>query len=216
MRKAVAFFSLIVICVSSYCCIGNKAETDDTQHLLSSEEKRHGLYHYHQRTKFSNEKAKKLFEKAKNLSEKGDFIRAKKLFLESLKIEPENAMVLTCLGNLAYASGNFNDAVGYYNRSHIVSDSIHLNAGVHLGRSYYLNGEYDKCIIISKYTLAQTTDEKTYYMAYYNMTKAQIKQGNCEAAEKSFKKAKPVIHQFSSFKTRIHALEHELSSCKNQ
>lgn len=206
-------FVILLLGLLGSGCIGNKAETDNTHHLLSGEEKRYGLNQYRLRTNFRNSEARKLNDRAVKLARNGNNADAHQIFLKALSLEPENAIVLTHLGNIAYASGNLNEAIGFYNRSHIVSDSLHLNAGVHLGRSYYLNGEYGKCIIISKYTLSQTDDEKTYYLSYYNMTKAFIKKGDCESAQKSFRHAKQMIGKYDSFRKRIYALRHELENC---
>lgn len=216
MRKVVSLIPLLLLAVASLNCGGNRAEADDTQHLLSAEDKRSGLHHYQQRMKFSDRDAQQLCEKGLALLEKRNYAAARDYLLRALEREPVNAVVLTNLGHVAYETGNFAQAIDYYNRSHIIFDPTQLNAGVHLGRSYYLNGEYDKCIIISKYTLAQTDDEKSYYMSYYNMTKALIKQGDCKAAEVSFKKTEPAIHNFKSLKSRIYVLEHELKNCKDK
>lgn len=213
MRKVVSLFALILLAAANHGCVGNKAETDDTQHLISSEDKKNGLHHYQQRMKFTNAEAKALCDKGIKAYESGNFALARRLLLKALALEPVNAVVLTNLGHVAYETGNYSEAVDFYNRSHIIFDPAQLNAGVHLGRSYYLNGEYDKCIIISKYVLKQTDDEKSYYMSYYNMTKALIKQGDCKAAKVSFEKTEPAIQNFKSLKSRIYVLEHELKNC---
>ncbi|RZJ65244.1 MAG: tetratricopeptide repeat protein [Flavobacterium sp.] len=216
MRKVVSFFTIFVLAVGSFGCGGNKAEADKTQHLISNDDKRSGLQHYQQRMKFNNAKAKQLCDKGIALYEKKKFPGAKQNLLKALELEPTNAVVLTNLGHIAYETGNFKDAIDFYNRSHIIFDSNQLNAGVHLGRSYYLNGEYDKCIIISKYTVAHAEDEKSYYLSYYNMTKALIKQGDCEAAKRSFKNTQPALNSFKSLKSRIYVLEHELENCNQK
>lgn len=213
MRKGVSFLWTLCVAFACYCCGGNKAEADDTKHHISSKDKLSGLHHYQQRMKFGSERAKSLAEKGISLYEKGNLNAARQSLLQALKLEPVNAVVLTNLGHVAYEMGNFSEAIDFYNRSHIIFDPTQLNAGVHLGRSYYLNGEYDKCIIISKYVLSQTSDEKSYYMSYYNMTKALIKQGDCEAARRSFESTEPAIHAFKSLKSRIYVLKHELENC---
>lgn len=194
-------------------CGGNRAEADDTQHLLSRDEKRSGLHHYQQRMKFSSAEAKSLCDKGISLYESRNYAAAEQQLRKALALEPLNAVVLTNLGHVNYETGDFKQAIDCYNRSHIIYDPSQLNAGVHLGRSYYLNGEYDKCIIISKYVAAHAEDEKSYYMSYYNMTKALIKQGDCEAARASFKNVKPAVENFQSLKSRIYVLEHELENC---
>lgn len=213
MRKAVFFFAVLILAVASHSCVGNKAEADETHHLVLSADQKNGLQHYQQRMKFVDPDAKALCEKGIAMYDKRRFDDARRYLLQALEREPVNAVVLTNLGHVAYETGNYSEAVDFYNRSHIIFDPTQLNAGVHLGRSYYLNGEYDKCIIISKYVLAQTDDEKSYYMSYYNMTKALIKQGDCTGAMASFKKTEPAIHYFKSLKSRIYVLEHELKNC---
>ncbi|RZJ70465.1 tetratricopeptide repeat protein [Flavobacterium sp.] len=213
MGKVASFFASVIIAAMSYCCVGNKAEADDTQHLISSEDKLSGLHHYQQRMKFNDAKAESLCAKGSAFFEKGNFDEARRHLLKALELEPQNAVILTTLGHVSYESGSYSDAIEYYNRSHIIYDPTQLNAGVHLGRSYYLNGEYEKCIIVSKHTASQTNDEKSYYMSYYNMTKALIKQGKCEAAEQSFKKTEPALNNFKALKSRIYVLEHELKKC---
>lgn len=216
MRKVILIFAFASLAISGLSCSGNKAEADDTQHLLTVDERTKSLQHYQQRMTFSNKKAKEFCNNGIALLEKGDNASAKRLLLKALALEPENAIVLTSLGHASYATQNYGDALEYYNRSHIMYDPENLNAGVHLGRSYYLNGEYQKCIIISKYTASHTEDEKSYYMSNYNLTKALIKVGKCDEAKKSFKDTKPAINMFKDLSSRIHVLEHELRSCKEQ
>lgn len=148
-----------------------------------------------------------------NLGRQGDYQEAKSNFLEALIIEPKNPTLLSNIGLVEMLLKNMPEAIEYFQRALLISDSTYLNAAANLGLTYYKNFEYHKAIEISEYLISKTDDRILLASAYITLTLVYIDIGRCHLADELIGFLEGVAGDSETFKQQARGLRNTLEGC---
>src|SRR5690554_2991307 len=149
---------------------------------------------------FKNKEANELNSKGIELIKEFNYKQAEKYFIEANRIEPENPIVLTNLGNLYREIGTEKMALEYYNEAFIASDSTYFNAAYNMGISYCNLDDYEKSEVILNYLISNTTNEDEIIFAKYVLIRVYVNQGKCRKANELYSSIHSDLDKFPEFK----------------
>ncbi len=164
---------------------------------------------------FKNPEAEILNEEGINHSINGNYNHGKSAFLKSLKIEPDNPTTLSNLGLAYFLTDDYNNAIKYYQKSYIVSDSLYHIAAVNLGLTYFYKKEFNKGIYITNYVIKHTDDKSLLSSAYTHRALNFLGNNDCKKAQTDLKH---IINNFQgekNVKYNIRDLTTKIRTCTN-
>jgi len=165
---------------------------------------------------FKFEKAEALNDKAVDYGKKGFSEKANEILLEALKIEPDNATILSNLGLVNSHLKNHDKSILYYQQSLIISDSTYLSAGTNLSLEYYNIGEYQKGIEIADFVLKNTQNKYEEIGARIHKSFSLISKSECEKAKIELKIIKSYLNKIDNLDFQVEIIENKLKNCVQQ
>ncbi|WP_313115277.1 tetratricopeptide repeat protein [Aequorivita sediminis] len=163
--------------------------------------------------KFKNREAEKLNDSGIQQIKNGKIRDAEKYFIQAYRLEPDNPVILTNLGNIYSKIGTAKMAIEYYQEALVSSDSTYFNAATNLGRVYCRNDQFEEAKQILDYIISITKDNKFITIAEYTLATVYIESKECNKANDLYLKIKDSFREYKGFQSNLDKLEEDIKNC---
>ena len=150
------------------------------------------------------------------LSKSGDYIQARKMFLKANSIEPNNPVILNNLGLNRSSVKEFDQAIEFFKKAYIKSDSTYHLAGVNLSLTYYRKGDYNNGIKTSNHIIRNATDKSLLAMARVHRAFNFAGNKECDKAKADLKYFRINFSSIPNAEEHIEDIEYKIKNCVQQ
>lgn len=162
---------------------------------------------------FKNREAERLNNLGIQEIKKSEIREAEKYFIQAYRLEPDNPVILTNLGNIYLKVGTAKMAIEYYQEALVSSDSTYFSAATNLGRVYCRNKQFEEAKQILDYIISITDDSRLIAIAEYTLATVYIETKECNKANYLYLKTKDSFDEYPDFKSNLDTLEEDIKNC---
>ena len=162
---------------------------------------------------FKNREAERLNGLGIQEIKNGKIREAEKYFIQAYRMETDNPVILTNLGNIYMKIGTAKMAIEYYQEAMLNSDSTYFVASYNLGRAYCNNDQFNEAKEVLEYTISRTDDNMQIAIAEYTLATVYINTKECDKANRLYLKIKNSFIEFPDFKSNLDTLEQNIKNC---